>query len=177
MEQGFSDACVALCMEQRPVGRVAQSCRAAAIEMPRPTIRRWCEHGYTTAFQKTLNDLSNHFAPTAVSATETVTTQAEETASTPQNGGFVKEGIPSVYDQSKDSGKVDSQDKQDRRVLTSVPVTLENDEVRTLNVYEGQDAEEAVVEFCREHLPSEVATCIRHLLDLVVEKLAEAQAN
>jgi hypothetical protein len=61
--------------------------------------------------------------------------------------------------------------------LAAVPVTLENDEVRTLNVYEGQDAEEAVVEFCREHLPSEVATCIRHLLDLVVEKLAESPAH
>jgi hypothetical protein len=37
MEQGFSDACIALCMEQEPVSRIAQSCRAAAVEMPRPT--------------------------------------------------------------------------------------------------------------------------------------------
>ena len=50
MEQGFSDACTALCLNQRPVARVAQSCRAAAIEMPRPTVRKWCEHGYNEAF-------------------------------------------------------------------------------------------------------------------------------
>lgn len=31
MEQGFSDACISLCMEQMPVPRVAQTCRAAAI--------------------------------------------------------------------------------------------------------------------------------------------------
>ena len=174
MEQGFSDACVALCMEQQPVGRVAQTCRAAAIEMPRPTVRRWCEHGYMVAFQKTLNDLGAHFAPT-VNAPE-VFPEEDNVPPTPENGGFVKEGIPSVYDQANPS-KTDSSEKQDRRVLAAVPVTLENDEVRTLNVYEGQDAEEAVVEFCREHLPSEVATCIRHLLDLVVEKLAESPAH
>lgn len=29
--------------------------------MPRPTVRRWCEHGYNTAYQKTLADLATHF--------------------------------------------------------------------------------------------------------------------
>lgn len=61
MEQAFSDACVALCMGETPVSRLAQTCRAAAIEMPRPTIRKWCEHGYTVAFQKTSQDLRTHF--------------------------------------------------------------------------------------------------------------------
>lgn len=41
MEQGFSDVCVPLCMDQKPNVRVAQACRAAAVEMPRPTVRRY----------------------------------------------------------------------------------------------------------------------------------------
>jgi hypothetical protein len=61
MEQGFSDVCVALCMDQVPVARVAQTCRSAAIEMPRPTVRKWCEHGYNVAYAKTLKDLRNHW--------------------------------------------------------------------------------------------------------------------
>jgi hypothetical protein len=31
--------------------------RAAAIEMPRPTVRKWCEHGYNTAFTKTMKGI------------------------------------------------------------------------------------------------------------------------
>lgn len=61
MEQGFSDVCVAYCMNQVPVARVAQTCRSAAIEMPRPTVRKWCEHGYNVAYAKTLKDLKNYW--------------------------------------------------------------------------------------------------------------------
>lgn len=178
MEQGFSDACVALCMEQQPVARVAQSCRAAAIEMPRPTVRRWCEHGYNVAFQKTLNDLRTHFSPLVVESAqeEEVRRLDNNVNNAPSNGGIQQEGIPSVYNAQDNSGhhQAKAAEANDRVVLATIPVTLENDEVRNLLVYEGQDAEEAVVEFCRENLPSEVATCIRHLLDLVVEKLAES---
>lgn len=61
MEQGYSDACFALCMYETPVNRVAQACRAASMEMPRPTVRRWCEHGYNVAYKKTLTDLASKF--------------------------------------------------------------------------------------------------------------------
>lgn len=70
MEQGYSDACVALCMNQAPQNRVAQACRAASMEMPRPTIRRWCEHGYSVAYTKTLKDLKTHFGVRAVMRSE-----------------------------------------------------------------------------------------------------------
>lgn len=63
MEQGFSDACVSLCMGQPPTPRLAQTCRSASIEMPRPTVRKWCEHGYTVGFQKTVQDLRTYFLP------------------------------------------------------------------------------------------------------------------
>lgn len=175
MEQGFSDACVALCMEQQPVARVAQTCRAAAIEMPRPTVRRWCEHGYNTAFRKTMEDLRTHFV--------TVQQQRQEMEpeldlkesmdnSSPNSGDsssnqFQSESVPSIYNDGE----------TERKVIARIPVTLENDESRTLLVHEGQDAEEAVVAFCREYLPSELSTCIRHLLDNVMESLAHAQDN
>lgn len=61
MEQGFSDACFGLCTNQPPVNRVSQTCRAASMEMPRPTVRRWCEHGYNVAFDKTVQDLKTYF--------------------------------------------------------------------------------------------------------------------
>jgi hypothetical protein len=43
------------------VSRIAQTCRAAAIEMPRPTVRKWCEHGYNVAFEKTKKDVGAYF--------------------------------------------------------------------------------------------------------------------
>jgi hypothetical protein len=155
MEQGFSDACVAICMDQPPVSRVAQACRSAAIEMPRPTVRRWCEHGYNQAFYKTVSDLSSYFSspePVAeeVPVQESSTTTAAETV---QN----EEVKP----------------KETRQVLATIPVTLDDKETKELVLYRGQDAEEAVVEFCREHVSNEVATCIRELLSVVIEKLEE----
>lgn len=48
--------------------------------VPRPTVRRWCEHGYNAAFQKTVSDLKDHFRVAAepevvVSAKEPETQQ------------------------------------------------------------------------------------------------------
>jgi len=167
MEQGFSDACVALCMEQQPVPRVAQTCRAAAIEMPRPTVRRWCEHGYNTAFRKTLEDLRTHFVA------------AQQPDNRDLNSQDFPNNLPSEPDSNTDQLDTASatliEGEAERKVIARIPVTLENDETRFLLVHEGQDAEEAVVAFCREHLPSEVSTCIRHLLDNVMESLAQAQ--
>ena len=40
----------------------------------------------------------------------------------------------------------------------------------------GQNAEEAVVVFCREHMPKDVSSCIRQLLPVVLEKLDETAA-
>jgi hypothetical protein len=42
-----------------------------------------------------------------------------------------------------------------------------------LVVYEGQNAEEAVVEFCRVNVADDVPACIRQLLPVVIEKLGE----
>lgn len=55
-------------------------------------------------------------------------------------------------------------------------VTLE-DVTRDLVVLKGQNAEEAVVVFCREHMPEDVSSCIRQLLPVVLEKLDEVSAG
>lgn len=163
MEQGFSDACIALCMDQVPVGRVSQTCRAAAIEMPRPTVRRWCEHGYNVAFQKTVKDLSEYFKPQAVAEEPVVEeSQPNEEVAT-EARSLEDEASSNIYKESTDN----------RTVLATIPVTLDDTETKNLVVHEGQNAEEAVVEFCREHVPNEVGTCIRQLLSVVIEKLTE----
>ncbi len=57
-------------------------------------------------------------------------------------------------------------------MVATIPITL-GDVTHDLVVHEGQNAEEAVVIFCREHQPEEVSTCIRQLLSVVIEKLDE----
>lgn len=166
MEQGFSDACVALCMEQQPVARVAQTCRSAAIEMPRPTVRRWCEHGYNVAFQKTMKDLTGYFRPQPVKTEESRAVTEENTAAE-QKRDLKDDAHLDVYKEQADS----------RPIIATIPVTLDDTETKNLNVHEGQNAEEAVVEFCRTHVPNEVGTCIRQLLNIVIEKLADLSVS
>jgi hypothetical protein len=165
MEQGFSDACVPLCMDQQVVNRVAQTCRSAAIEMPRPTVRRWCEHGYNVAFQKTIEDLTAYFKP------ELKKPEAHFDTEHPiQEEQVIAKGEENlaVY---KDSNK------DNRAVLATIPITLDDGTTKDLIVHDGQNAEEAVVEFCRENVPNEVSTCIRQLLNVAIEKLSELNAN
>jgi len=162
MEQGFSDACVPLCTDQQPVNRIAETCRAAAIEMPRPTVRRWCEHGYKVAFQKTMEDLTAYFKPELKREPGFVNSQTSS-ADTPAHS-IPKEENMNVY---KDSNK----DK--RVVVATIPITLDDSTTKDLIVHEGQNAEEAVVEFCRENVPDEVSTCIRQLINVVIERLAD----
>lgn len=164
MEQGFSDACIALCLGQKPVARVAQTCRAAAIEMPRPTVRKWCETGYNVAYQKTIKDLSNHFVISAESNKADTTTSAAN---------------PPPADASKSSERSETP-KQDERnsadtestktVKATIPVTLNDNNTLDLEIMEGQNVEDAVVSFCREHVKSDVSACIRQLLPEVLEK-------
>lgn len=167
MEQGFSDACVALCMEQPPVGRVAQTCRSAAIEMPRPTVRRWCEHGYNVAFQKTIKDLTEYFKPQPVKTEDSRVASEEARGNADQKKDLQEEANNNAYKEQADT----------RSIIATIPVTLDDAETKNLTVREGQNAEEAVVEFCRENVPNEVGTCIRQLLSVVIEKLADLSVN
>eukprot|EP01038_Epipyxis_sp_PR26KG_P014049 gene14049-18842_t len=171
MEQGFSDACIALCMEQKPIARVAQTCRAAAVEMPRPTVRRWCEHGYTVAYKKTLTDLAFHFRPEPEQQIDEPIEQRELESESISNEELTKVGESIVTDHvvNHHSG---GQKDETRSVLATIPITLD-DTTLELTVYNGQNAEDAVVDFCRQYVPDDVSPCIRQLLSVVLEKLDE----
>ena len=176
MEQGFSDACVALCMDEKPVARVAQACRSAAIEMPRPTIRRWCEHGYNVAYEKTVKDLKTHFksdnrqAPVYNEPEPVREPEPEpepEAVSEPEN----TEATETEQQQQQQQRQRESSLRGGtRNVLATIPITI-GDETKDLIVHEGQNAEDAVVVFCRENVPEDVSSCIRQLLPTVIEKM------
>jgi hypothetical protein len=164
MEQGFSDACIALCLEQKPVARVAQTCRAAAIEMPRPTVRKWCETGYNVAYAKTLKDLKTHFVSDSLKAEDVPTEVKEPPKSTTTEDRHLKEGG------LKEDTENDEVKGATRKIVATIPVTLNDNNTLDLEVHEGQNVEDAVVAFCREHVTDDVSGCIRQLLPEVLEK-------
>jgi hypothetical protein len=141
MEQGFKDACFALCQGQTPVPKIAQACRAAAIELPRPTVRNWCEHGYRQGYDKTVADMSSYFT-------------------------VVVEEVPPVEEEPVLEKK--QEPVETRTVINTVPITLD-EAVLDLNIYEGQGPEEAVAEFCSKNIPEDVSGCIRQLLPSVLD--------
>ena len=168
MEQGFSDACTSLCLGQRPVPRVAQSCRSAAIEMPRPTVRKWCEHGYNIAYSKTKAELATHFLK-----------EAKKNASSEQ---VEDESINSETSEIQEKTHSDSTNDENQiettlRVLASIPVTLDENTTHEVVIYEGQNVEDSVVSFCREYVRGDLSACIRHLLPEVLNKYNQAESG
>ena len=168
MEQGFSDACIALCLEQKPVARVAQTCRAAAIEMPRPTVRKWCETGYNVAYTKTLKDLRTHFISDSPKAEEVPAEVKEQ----PKAATEVRE----LEEDSRKEETGKDEGGATKKIIATIPVTLNDNNTLDLEVHEGQNVEDAVVAFCREHVTDDVSGCIRQLLPEVLEKY-NAQDN
>ena len=170
MEQAYSDACIALCQEEKAVSRIAQTCRAAAIEMPRPTVRKWCEHGYNAAFDKTKRDVGRFFY------NEKMREQQREQQ---RNGGkdgstSVKETAPQqASQQATQQAPATSSASATRKVLTSVPINLD-DTTLDLNVYEGETAEDATIAFCKIHLKDDMSGCIRQLLPNVLDAMSSS---
>jgi hypothetical protein len=155
MEDGFKDACYALCEGERPVPRISQACRAAAIELPRPVVRKWCEHGYKQGYHATVDSLYSYFNPTD-KVDSTVQGQIESTE--PE----VEEKIE-IYRQPTPT-------EPPKPIVRTIPVTID-EEVKDLNIYEGQSVEEAVASFCESSMPEDVSGCIRQLLTLVLDQM------
>ena len=63
--------------------------------------------------------------------------------------------------------------KTERVVHATISVTIDDNNEAKLVVYEGQNAEEAVLEFCQTNAADDVSACIRQLLPVVIEKLGE----
>lgn len=147
MEQGFSDACIPLCMGQVPVPRIAQACRAAATEIPKPTVRNWCQHGYRQGYQKTAADLKNHFSAV---------------------DGNVFSGFDAAAGLEEDLIPPKAAEEA-RKVAETIPVTLD-DATLDLLIHEDQSPEEAVAEFCHTHVTDDPSGCIRQLLPVVMDR-------
>ena len=60
-----------------------------------------------------------------------------------------------------------------RAVHATITITVDDNNETQLVVYEGQTAEEAVVEYCQANAADDTAGCIRQLLPVVIDKLAE----
>jgi hypothetical protein len=160
MERGFTDACVALCMDETPKPKVATTCRSAAIEMPRPTVRKWCEHGYNVAFEKTVKDLKPHFAQQRALAEQSFRIEEELSSATVETKSETIETKPAEV----------VEEREVRKLIAKIPITLDDTEVH-LEIYEGENAEDVVLKFCQENVADAVSDCIREILPSVLERL------
>ena len=145
MEKGFKDSCLALCVKRKAEYDIAATCRAAATELPRPAVRRWCEHGYREAFYKTSKDLAVLFERTENHGNshrgDHISSNTNLGSSVPQTG-------------SKDKGEV-------------YYVTHGGEEVEVTALV-GQSHEDAVLAFCQYRAQGERAQCIREILPQVL---------
>merc|ERR1711871_1776530 len=183
-EQGYSDACMPLCTEEKVVSRIAQTCRAAAIEMPRPTVRKWSEHGYNVAFERTKKAISTYFYNEKqhlqrVSDEENMTPeqrqqqQQEEQRRQKQQQQQQQTTSASAASQSVTQAKTQTEEAATPlgNVIASIPITLD-DTTLDLEVHEGETAEDATIAFCKIHLKEDMSGCIRQLLPNVLDAMS-----
>jgi hypothetical protein len=167
-EQGFSDACMDLCMGKIPVSRLAQTCRAASQEMPRPTIRRWCEHGYQVAFATTKKVMATEFTlATTIDGGSEPAADAAAAAADADNTAAAA---------AADAEAAAAAAEPTRKLVATIPITLD-DAVVDLEMFEGDSAEDSVVVFCRAHLGDDIAGCIRELLPTVLDRLTDINSK
>jgi hypothetical protein len=192
MEQGFSDVCVSMCMGESPKSRLAQACRAAAAEMPRPTVRRWCEHGYNVAYSKTMKDLKQHFIrsgnnfadPQVIDVqydpeievvsqysnkTFSVTEEREETEE-----AEVAKAVSSIIESESldtsisDNVEVDS--TEEYKVIANIPIKIVDIEY-VLVIHDNDNIEDVVKVFCDEKMPEDTGNCVQDVLSTVLQKM------
>jgi len=155
-ERGYRDSCLALCMNMKPSFDIAPACRAAAIELPRPTVRNWCERGYREAFSRAKTHLSALFHQDA-SESEDASSSGKGSASTRGDPeAAMKSGAPTVAKDEEARGGV-------QRVM------LRNKKV-TIEVAPGQDVEDAVVVYCSRNGEIDASECIRIILPQVLDR-------
>jgi hypothetical protein len=130
------------------------------MEMPRPTVRRWCEHGYQVAFTKTKKVMATEFVD-----------KFPKAASDSESAGM-NEGDASPEEDKMAAAEKEEEQVETRKLMATLPITLD-DKVVDLHIFDGDSAEDAVVVFCREHLSDDIASCIRELLPTVIDRLQE----
>ena len=135
-EKAYIQACQALCQNNDPIQSIASACRAAASELPRPTVRRWCEHGYSTSFSKTLKDLRSMFSNDNVN---------DNNYNGSGNGG----------------GSAD--DVDEFSVYQRISFQYDNEQIK-LELKNSMGTEDTVVGFCSEASPDSISECITEIL-------------
>ena len=149
--------------------------------MPRPTVRKWCEHGYTTAFQLALSQLPDRFTTSGEIKPLTKATESNVDEKILSEDKIFHEKVSmktvekvNINEKVNDNinEKITNNEINNTNIRATIPVTLDDTEI-DLIVLDGQDPEEAVVEFCRKHLADDIPGCIAQLLTTVIDKLNE----
>ena len=130
-------------------------------------MRRWCEHGYTTAFDKTQAVLSTHFVNLKTAsdmAAAAAFTEVEEPVSTKTEEIEAPKVETARFVYAPPRSNISP--AFNALFYTLCRVTL-GDKPVDLIIYEGQTAEDAVIALCRKNdQEHEISACIRHLLPL-----------
>jgi len=176
MERGYRDACLALCMDRKPTYDIAQACRTAAIELPRPTVRTWCEHGYREAFYKTSKDLVGLFLHERNAGTKAPTRNGAPVPGHGGGGGRAASGDAgsggsgsSGHSGSGSGSGGGSGSNGARGGDMSLSAVYQGSAV-ALAQAEGEDVEDVVVAYCRGLGlgGADTAKCIRAILPQVM---------
>lgn len=61
MEIGYYDACIPMCLNKPVENRQWYACQKVSNELPKPTMARWCEHGYLEGYRGALQKLQGVF--------------------------------------------------------------------------------------------------------------------
>ena len=146
--------------------------------MPRPTVRKWCEHGYNVAYEKTFNDLQNYFKKIDAEKASEDAARAELANAKAQAAADEQAAAAAAAEAeaAKAAAVAAAAAVPEKAIVATIPVTLNENETYDLTVREGQNVEDAVVQFCRKHVSSDVAACIRQLLPDILERY-NSEAN
>ena len=147
--------------------------------MPRPTVRKWCEHGYNSAFYKTQEDLASHFKPDRRVPEPVAPAVVEEAApaAEPEQSVVDQSASAAAAAAATEAGGADSSAGKSVdapvAVVATIPVTVGGKSL-DLSLHEGESAEDAVVTFCKENVKDDVSACIRQMLPEVLERMEES---
>lgn len=154
--------------------------------MPRPTVRKWCEHGYSVAYDKVLSELGNHFtSPNVADTTEIEEVGEVESISNIDSEIVQKQDISEEAMETTATEHIEvktgtsinikneqNQDSMTRELIATIPVNIKDISL-DIQVYAKDDPTEVVTAFCREHLSDDLQACLRQLLPTVLERLDE----
>lgn len=161
---GAMVTCKATC-EGAPVpskdAKSADFCRKQLQEFPKPTVHKACRSGYALGFDK---GLQAYTPPADAPPADTpVAITPDEPVAAPE---------PPIPEVAKEEAKEEVPPRA-RKLLASIPVTVDDEEIH-LELFDGDDAESAVADFCAQYMTDSLDSCISQLTPHVQRKLSPA---